>query len=251
MSEPRLNWLRILSAGLAALAISASIPAEEIAPGTHWTQPYFTRLDVAFPDGEFHARWEIDRCACGDVVIRSEETLPEEITTGEQLLVGGRVLLQRGYADGGPAMLDSPMLMLQLLFVLLHKAEPSGPAVVDTSIPVSEYDEISPISLDTGMAHGAFPAPWALKGELRRIEDGSHRFNLEFEFEAQKGASSTMHLSGELDFQPRPFPHPDEMKLEGWSVHLIQDGDAKNFTGQNPQTLAELREAIRKARAGD
>ena len=247
--ESRCKWLVI---SLVMLVVFSAAASEEIATGTPWTQPYFTRLDVTFPGG-FHARWDIYRCACGDVLIHSEETLPDGITTGEQLLVGGRVLLQRGFADGGPAMLDSPMLMLQLLFVLLQKAEPSGPAMVDASMPVSKSDDNSPIMLDTGKAHGAFPAPWDLQGELRRVGDGSHRFELDFEFEAmyegQSAGRSAMHLSGALNYQPQAFPHADDMALEGWSMHFIQESDEEIFADQSAETLAELRELVRKFKA--
>lgn len=235
---------------LAALACGWPLQAADIANGTPWTKPAFTRLDVDFPGGEFHARWDIHRCACGDILVQAEETLPEGPSTGELLLVGGRVLLARGFAnmDAGAALLDSPMLMLQLLLVLLQQAEPAGPAAIDGPLEVGLAEGEKSLRLDTGTAHGGFPAPWRLGGTLQPTEVGGRRFDLEFSFASgmvrRPEPDASMHLAGVLDFGDRAFPHDGQMRLKGWKVFTIDPDDAARIEGQPAGTLAHLRELV-------
>jgi hypothetical protein len=223
---------------------------EDIAAGTAWTGPAHTRLDVDFPGGEFHARWDIHRCACGDVLVRAEETLPEGPSTGELLLVGGRVLLARDFPDmgAGAALLDSPMLMLQLLLVLVQQAEPAGPATIEAPLEVDLAEDAKPLRLDTGTAHGGFPAPWRLRGTLQAAEPGSRRFDLEFAFASgmtrQAEPDASMRLEGSMDFGDRAFPYDGQMRLKGWTVFTLDPDDAARIEGQPAGNLAHLRELV-------
>ncbi len=236
-------YILCLLLGLAASPASAQ--GTDIDPAASWTRPWFTRLDVGFPDGIYHARWDYHRCDCGDVLIRTEETLPEGLVTGEQVLVAGRVLLQRGFDQAGPAHLDSPMLMLQLLLVLLQKAGPAGPASVDAPYVITASDDDGPLSLDTGTAHGAFPPPWSVVGEVRGAGDGSHRFGMEFRFDKNSRGGSELSLSGELDYRSQAFPFAGDMSLADWSVHPLNAEDDKLLADRPANTLAELREMLR------
>jgi hypothetical protein len=248
MSFPRLSLLLAgLACGWPALLAGAEV---DIAADTPWAQSAFTRLDVDFPGGEFHARWDIHRCACGDILVQAEETLPEGPSTGELLLVGGRVLLARGFAnmDPGAALLDSPMLMLQLLLVLVQQAEPAGPAAISAEREVDLAEEREPLRLDTGTAHGGFPAPWRLGGMLRPAEAGSRRFDLSFEFASgmvrRAAPDASMRLAGVMDFGDRAFPYDGKMRLKGWKVFMLDPDDAARIEGQPAGNLADLRALV-------
>ena len=92
--------------------IKASLP-----PATRWADPSWVDLDVEFPGDGYHANWELFRCPCGDLLVRSELNVPGEVDSGETLLVAGKAVLSRGFggreAELG-ASLDAPALMMQL-----------------------------------------------------------------------------------------------------------------------------------------
>lgn len=253
MRRLKKGWLLLIAACVAGPALAVDLPA-----GTRWAQPHFARLDVQFPGQGFHARWDFWNCACGDAMIRAEETLPEGVIKGELLLVNGRVLLARGY-DGQAGdrrnMLDSPLLMLQLLFALMEKTAPGGPAAVNERVDLKHHEERFPLMLVTPTAEGGFPAPWDLEGIAYRFTDGTHRFDLDFSFEikmvGQAATRSEIDLSGMLDFQPRDFPVTGEEKLEGWQVLPLLDDEAPFYSAGAPATLAELRELVRQRKKGE
>ncbi len=181
------------------------------------------------------------------MLIRGEETLPGELRTGELLLVGGQALLVRGYPEEatGLALVDSPMLMLQLLLVLVQKAVPEGPDAVEGNQAVGLADEDRALLLDTGLAHGGFPAPWELQGQLLRADEGPIGFELDFQF-SPGGASTSrnrsyIRLSGALDYRDREFPLGGDESLEGWSIFLLDEGGPRMAPEAVPGSLAELR----------
>jgi hypothetical protein len=246
----------------ALLVLLASIPAfaqHELTAGTAWSQPYFTRIDATFSGGAFHARWDINRCSCGDLHILAEETLPQETRTGEQLLVESRALLVRGYENHEgelTALLDSPVLMMQLLYVLLQKAEPSGPAALTVALEPEIAEPSAPVLLDSGIAYGAFPAPWLLSGTITPAPGGRVRYELRFEFDVQDAESNEQQgdqhevkheqimLSGYLDYAEKPFPLEGTSLLDGWSLGWL-GRDHKDHPGLKPgMTLGQLRDSL-------
>jgi hypothetical protein len=216
-------------------------------PGTDWSKPYFTRLDVTFSSVEFHARWDISRCDCGDIQIVAEETLPEEIRKGEVLLIDNEVLLTRGYEtyDGPlPALIDSPMLMMQLLFILLHQVAPDGTPVPHSTLEISIEEGAKPLMLDSGIAYGAFPAPWSASGRVVPTRGGEFRYELDFKFGHSESEQQGIHLSGLLDYRARDFPIEDSMVLDGWSAAWL-DLNTENREGMTPgMTLGKFKEGF-------
>ncbi len=239
-----------------ALALPATTPAAEpIAAGTHWAQPFFTRLDARFPGQGFQARWDFHRCQCGDAWIKAEETLPEGISRGEMILVDGRVLLVKGFGDRGEglsAMIDSPMLMLQLLFVLMQQTVPEGPATVNERRELAHADALYPLQLETGAAQGGFPAPWEVKGLVYQFDDGSHRFDLEFGFQMQMlgetPSKSEIHLSGILDYRKQEFPLEANTDISDWKMYPLRDDEADAYA--SAKTLSDLRGLVKAKRFG-
>lgn len=242
-----LHRITIKLLGIALLILPALAFAQEprsILPATPWSKPYFMRIDATFAGGDFHARWDVSRCDCGDLHIRTEETLPGEIRTGELLLLGADALLARGYESHTgevAALLDSPVLMMQLLFVLLQKAEPSGPAAVAGELSPEVSEEREPIILDSGIAFGGFPAPWALTGKLAPTEGNGFRYDLGFEFTLPNLSRERIELSGSLDYSEKPFPVDDSLVLDGWKAAWLGIG-TENKSGLTPGlTLHEFK----------
>jgi len=239
--------MRNFTLSLLILLTSLPLVAQQIpAAGTDWSRPFFTRIDITFLNNDFHARWDISRCACGDLHILAEETLPGEIRTGEQLLLDGKVLLVNGYKGyEGPltALLDSPVLMLQLLFVLLQKVEPSGPSAVTGMLNPEITEPIEAVILDNGIAYGAFPAPWSLKGTLTPSSSGQFRFELRFVFELPEAGEQLIQLTGRLNYQEQAFPVDDSMLLDGWSAAWLEL-NTENRSGLTPgMTLGQFKES--------
>ncbi len=241
----------VLSLLLSAAAVAPTDEAERnaaLTAGTSWSQPFFTRLDISFAGGTFHARWDISRCTCGDLHIRAEETLPQEIRRGEQLLLNGTALLVRGYESHEGALssvLDSPILMMQLLFVLLQKAEPSGPPAVNATLRAEILESFLPIELDSGAAFGLFPAPWSLSGTIAPGSDGRFRYELQFDFAlmvaGQAAGREQIRLTGFLDYIEKPFPVADSGLLDGWSLDWLQKNAEDRPSLDAGMTLGQFR----------
>jgi len=220
---------------IALLILLSSLPVagqDRIAAGTAWSQPFFTRIDATFSSDVFHARWDISRCACGDMHIRAEETLPGEIRKGEQLLVDHSVLLVRGYESHQgdlSSLLDSPVLIMQLLFILLQKAEPGGPAAVTANLEAEISEPKLHLELDTGIAFGLFPAPWSVAGTIGPRVQGRITFDLRFEFtvhqQDQEPGQSQVLLNGFLDYVEQPFPVDESEILDGWKLDWLQSSE--------------------------
>lgn len=227
---------------------SAALPA-----GTSWSQPFLTRLDISFAGGTFHARWDISRCICGDLHILAEETLPDEIRQGEQLLLQSTALLVRGYEGHEGAfssLLDSPILMMQLLFVLLQKSAPSGPLAVAATLSPKISEPFHPIELDSGTAFGLFPAPWSLSGTIAPGRDGRFRYELQFDFARMvaghaKGREQ-IQLSGFVDYLEKPFPISDSGLLDGWSLEWRQPSDQDRPGLEPGMSLGQFRILVKK-----
>jgi hypothetical protein len=238
--------MKKLIAALIAVSCSISVAAQD-SVYRDWSKPYFVRLDAGFSGTEFHARWDISRCDCGDLHILAEETLPDEILKGEQVLLDSKVLLVKGYETyTGPlsGVLDSPVLMMQLLFVLLQESAPSGPSsVIDELIPdISEAGRL--LKVDSGIAYGAFPPPWSVSGKVSPMTAGQYRFDIHFSFELPGVGEQWIDLSGVLDYAERPFPVDDNMILDGWSAAWLEL-DTENHDGMTPgMTLGKFKESF-------
>jgi len=219
----------------------------KLAAGTQWSESLFTRIDASFSSNDFHARWDISRCECGDIHILAEETLPGEIRKGEQLLLDSKVLLINGYKNfEGPlaALLDSPMLIMQLLFVLLNESEPSGPAAVIKTFNADVNEKTDALMLDSRTAFGAFPAPWSLSGTIKPSSPGQYVYHLRFTFNLQEAGVQWIQMSGLLDYSDRTFPLDDNTVLDGWSAAWL-DLKTENHEGLTPGiTLGKFRESL-------
>jgi len=222
----------------------------EIDAATRWADPSHVTLGVEFPGEGYHADWELFRCDCGDLLVRSELSAPGEVEMGETLLVGGRAVLSRGFAGAAElgSSLDAPALMMQLALRLLERAEPGGPGQITEAREVEVLEESSAIQLESYSAVGGFRAPWALQASIEPDGDTRRRFDLRFEFsvgagsEAQRGS---MRLKGLAEFGALEFPLAGSASLEGWTLTWRLEDEPAELAGAEPETLDQLRALIR------
>ncbi len=242
--------IRMMAALLTLVSVSAT--AEPLAAKVRWKDPSSMQLEVDFPGNGYHASWQLFRCACGDLLIRSELVEPGEVAQGDILLVANRAVLMRGYGpdDAGQISFDAPALMMQLALRLLERAEPAGPSAITGRRQVKVEDAINYINLDTGVAAGGFPAPWSVQGTIWPQADSQRRFDLVFTFNTAGAAGaeeeqSQMRLVGVADYAASEFPLAADMVLQEWKLSWRDDNDAAAAKAEKAASLAELRQLLK------
>jgi hypothetical protein len=246
---------RRLLRGMALICLASTLVASglraEISDATRWADPSHVKLGVEFPGDGYHADWELFRCDCGDLLVRSELNVPGDVEAGETLLVGGRVVLSRGFA-GDPELgssLDAPALMMQLALRLLERAEPGGPARITEDRDIDLVEEVSPILLESYSATGGFQAPWSLRGRISPVGESRRRFDLHFEFRVGAGSTAqrgTIRLKGVADFAALDFPLAATVSLDGWTPTWRDADDPARVRAEDGATLDDLRKAMRE-----
>lgn len=226
--------------------------ADELDPGTQWKDPSSVRLEVDFPGNGYHASWELFRCSCGDLLIRSELSEPGEVASGDIVLVSNRAVLSAGYDENAEELVsfDAPALMMQLALRLLERSEPKGPSAVTKKQKAEVSDEVNYINLDTGTAAGGFPAPWSVSGTLSPVGDTKRKFDLKFTFNTGGAAGGAdqqgvMRLNGVADYSASEFPLKSEMSLQGWLLTWRDPKDPASQKSDGLQTLGELRSMLK------
>lgn len=240
-----------LMAALLALA-SAPAMAVPLTAEVQWKDPSSVQLEVDFPGHGYHASWQLFRCACGDLLIRSELIVPGDVAHGDILLVANRAVLLRGYGPHGAqeVSFDAPALMMQLALRLLERAEPAGPSAISERRQVEVEDKINYINLDSGAAAGRFPAPWSVTGSVWPQADSQRRFDLVFTFTAATAAGAgpaqgQMRLVGVAEYAASEFPLAADMSLQDWKLSWRDDNDKGAEQAEKAKTLDELRQLLK------
>lgn len=248
-----MSGTRIIGGLLAAALLSLpALASAEITDGTRWADPTRVDLSVEFPGEGYHAQWELFRCDCGDLLVRSELSAPDAVNKGETLLLEGRAVLSRGFGEHQDELgssLDAPALMLQLALRLLERVEPGGPARVTAPVDVDVVDAINQIHLESYSAVGGFHAPWSVQGSLAPAAAEQRRFDLRFAFSVGAGSDvqqGAMRLKGVADFAAGDFPLPGSGSLDGWALTWRDEQDPAIPAAAKARTLDELRAAIRE-----
>jgi len=248
----RLNLLIVLVLSLAGSQVAIA----QIAEGTLWRDAVITELDVDFGSG-FHARWRFHRCDCGDLQVMVEQIAPDDMLTGELLMVDGQVLLSKGFEQQGAdiePLIQAPSLMLQLAYSMLNRSQPEGPPAVKRKQSWRETEKKMDYHLDTGLATGVFGAPWSVKGKGWLTEQGHIRFDLTFKFTnsapGQQKETGSIKFSGDLDFGKQDFPYTATDNFEGWRVQWISLNELRSKPAEEGLTLEALREKARNPAGG-
>lgn len=248
-----MSLARSLAGVVAGLALMAA-PArgqDASAPPPQWKNPSEVQLQVAFPGEGYRAEWRLFRCTCGDLLIRTRLDEPGESVDGDIALIGNRAVLTRGFDEDAAALVsvDAPALMMQLALRLLERVEPAGPAAVTGRRAVRAEEATRALSLDTGAAVGAFPAPWSVSGSLWPVGDSARRFDLNFTFTAAGADGSPQQgelgLKGTAEFARVEFPLATDMPLEDWSLSWRDPDDPLAGAEEPPATLDALRRALK------
>jgi len=233
------------------LMLSAPVLASPLTAAVQWKDPSSVQLEVDFPGNGYHASWDLHRCACGDLLIRSELSMPGGVTQGEILLVANRAVLVRGYEGGDAEQIsfDAPALMMQLAIRLLERAEPAGPSAITGLREVDVEDKINYINLDTGIAAGGFPAPWRVQGTVWPQAESQRRFDLLFTFTSPGGTGGEeeqgqMKLAGIAEFAASEFPLSGETGLKDWKLTWRDEDDTAADQAAQAKTLADLRRLL-------
>lgn len=232
----------IALAWFAPVTVAAELPAE-----TRWADPSRVKLDIEFPGEGYHANWELFRCDCGDLMVRSELNVPGEVVNGELLLVKGSAVLTRGFGNHkaeAAASLDAAALMMQLALRLLERSEPGGPSHVTELREVDLLDELNHIHLDTGSAEGDFQAPWAVEGTLAPVGETQRKFDLRFKFRVGvpgEMREAEMRLYGVSEYAETEFPVAGTSVITDWDLTWRDERPAGAVTAK---TLDELRAQI-------
>lgn len=223
--------------------------AAQVDKATLWQDATATELDVDFGGTGFHARWKFKRCDCGDLSVQVEQIAPDDVLTGELLMVDGKVLLSQGFTQQGDdiePLIQAPSLMLQLAYAMLSHSQPGGPFAVDGKQQWNKTEKNEDFKLDTGLATGVFAAPWGVKGTGWKTASGHYRFELLFHFNnslpGEAEQTDSMTLSGDLDFSQQVFPYAASTDLGGWRVQWISLNDRESEAVPAGLTLQELRE---------
>ena len=241
--------LTYLFSGSIVLFTGTQTATAQTDKGTLWRDAVVTELDVDFGGTGFHARWRFHRCECGDLQIMVEQVAPDDILTGELLMVDGQVLLARGFKQQGEdiePLVQAPSLLLQLAYELLHRSQPKGPSAVDRKQHWDATEKTRDFHLDTGLATGAFAAPWRVKGSGWEAGPGHVRFELQFQFTSsepgQPEETASITFSGDLDFNKQPFPYPESTALDGWRLQWISLNERESRPAEEGLTLKALRQ---------
>jgi len=253
MNRERVFSFGYLLAGLTVLLVGLQSAFAQVEEGTLWRDAVVTELDVDFGGTGFHARWRFHRCDCGDLQIQVEQVAPDDILTGELLMVDGQVLLSRGFEQQGEdiePLIQAPSLMLQLAFELLNRSQPKGPFLTKKKQVWDVTEKKITFHLDTGLATGAFAAPWRVNGSAWEADPGHVRFEMSFNFTSsapgQPEESSSITFSGNLDFRQQEFPYTDSTDLEGWRVQWISQNELKAKPAEKGLTLKALRQKAKE-----
>jgi len=223
----------------------------QVDKNTLWRDAVVTDLDVDFAGTGFHARWQYHRCHCGDLLVKVEQSTPDGVLTGELLMVGGQILLSRGFEGQGDnitPLMQAPILMRQLADAILNRSEAKGPKAVTTKRNWDVEEDKSNFNLNTGFATGTFAAPWRVIGSGWRTESGHRRFELNFEFTIptadDSGETSSITFTGDLDFRKQGFPYPESTILDGWKIQRFAMGEEESELVSDALTLKNLREEL-------
>lgn len=254
----------ILVVGAGAASVESADCNDEsfiCAAGSPWYQASESKIRVSSGGSSDFAQWKFLFPEADSVSIDFDTRAQGIAQTGKILLVGGRVMLTKGFSPGKGYEIDAldlPILNYQLVVTLLSQAFPPGPDKFEGKQTVSVSEQKRGIKIATTSASGRYPSPWTLKGEMQRRDVETIDFSFTFSC-AENGAQQAFLISGEWKKAAKPSPLDPSMSLEGWSLYALggtsikQQGAtildyAAKPQGTSLRTLGELQESIRKQR---
>ena len=244
--------MKRLLLGLAAWLAVPFAMAQDMPPQPGWHQADHVVLDVDFPEQGYHARWDVHRCDCGDILIAAEQSSPDAVERMDMLLVGNRLVLVRGAdvpADELAAQVEAPALMLRLALDLLARAAPGGVDSAAMPMPLNADEARLPIVLQAGEGSARFAAPWQVRGRVLPVTDDTYQAEFGFEFGIPVdagGGRGKMDFIARMAFDDRDFPLAPGDPLDGWQAAWVRGQPDAGPAADAPLTsLGELRAWVR------
>lgn len=181
---------------------------------------------------EWHASFDHET---NDILIDTKTRGLKTSIAGSIALVGGQVMLTKrlklepGYEIDA---LDAPVLSMKLVMIVLGRVFPTGPVEVTGLRKIDRTDKTG-IKFATPSASGYIPAPWRLKGKVRKLTGGNVTFDLALTFPVeQKGKKSSTYLIrmiGELGMLNHAVFRDSDI-LDGWTIYDIGPRQIKQET---------------------
>ena len=247
-----------------ALAVAAETLGDAKPPNPiQWREPNRVVLELRGGKSENVAKWTIDLGRQGDFLLTVAGAPGGGAGDGQVLVVDGQAMvvegldLEQGYEIDA---IDMPAFHFQLLYGVLERFFPNGPASVNGEQAIEHAEDHSPILVGTASATGEFAAPWFAKGTVSRRDDTNVDFDLAFTFTVDPDTATTftLHLSGTWTGGSKAFAIGNEFRIEGWAVFAIGPYDVKTkdgvvteygaqATGASYRTVGELRAALERA----
>jgi hypothetical protein len=211
---------------LPALPVNAQTCDKECDAPTAWNrfQSIDIALDHAVPEkkAKWHSEFDFEN---NDLRIDMELYVDGKPLRGSVALVQGRTLLTQGFEKSkfDSEYLEVPFLYMRLAMAVLGRSTPDGPSAVRSvkKIELNRQPIGVRISTPGGISLNVTPQ-WAALGEVRRNQDDSFSFQIDFKGATQdmfgkKGADLDLRMSGKLTDLGRPVLL-DAMSLEGWTT---------------------------------
>ncbi len=170
------------------------------------------------------------------LTLKDSELIKGE-TPGEAILVAGRALLtknieiEENYAID---VLDGAALFQQLAFTLLELSTDIGPENIAPPFHKEIKESTFPIKANTQSASAYFYPPWNSVVDLKKTEDGSLSFEIEFQFYLEGGQETNMHFAGTLSNYLKNNTNqnlPDDFPISDWRQYNIGPYTKKMETG--------------------
>lgn len=206
------------------------------------------RVQVAGAPDSYSATF--DTAANGDTRILVDSSVPGQ--SGTILLISGRwmatkdVVLQPGAEIDA---MDMAALQVQTVLALLTRAFPNGPGTLESTNAVEIHEKETPIHVATSSASGTYRAPWALRGDVKRDQPSTVRFDLTFTAPGQ----ADLKLQGMIQSRTPRFELPAAFSLIGWSVHSIgpstETADGTSILDYGARSLEHTYRTIGELRA--
>lgn len=138
------------------------------------------------------------------------------VLAGKTMLSKG-LILRKGYEIDA---LDTPIIMMQLLFDILNKVLPSGPASITKNLKIAHSEANIPIHISTKSASAHFNAPWVVNGLFSQPTIDTIKYDFSFATSVHDGINYTLKMNGELHQKPNQTLD-DTMALDGWKVYQL------------------------------
>jgi len=182
------------------------------------------RVWLCVSDGTTSGDWRFEIGEEDDLRLTIHEVSPQGVRTGQIILVAGRAMLTLGLElpEGQESdAVDGPVLLLQLVLTLLHRALPEGPEALEGEARVELGDSGEALQVGTLSASAEFPAPWSATGQVHGQTGTAIELDLHFTCGMGAQAQTTLTMRGTWERLTPPPALDDDMAVAGWRMYAL------------------------------